>query len=483
MKKSWIALLALPVIAYPAASWYLGGQVQSTLDRQYAQVASVPYLKIIDRHYDRGLFAATETVTIEVFGDMMRGLQQAAREQGKAPADDAPEPLRITFTSNIQHGPWADGLAAAVIDSELVVPDAAKAELAKLFGNNKPLTAHTVVRFDGGGVSDVSSPAFAAPLPAVDGGAPGQVAWEGFNTRIDFTANMDSYTMLGAAPKLEVHDGKGLHMVMSGLHLSGDARRLLDDEPMLYAGKQRFTLDEIQLDGPELEGEPVVLKQFAYVVDMPAAGDFLDIKANMSAQGFQVGDTNFGPAHYDLSMNHLHVRTVAKLYRAMMAMYADPTMFTGQGNPQAALAVLAQPAMELLGHDPELRLDRLSFNTPQGEARIEAQARVPGMTPEERGNPMALLGKLDARGKLTLPEAMMREMMLERTRNQIAQMDPDAVMSAEQTAMIGEQFEAQLQQASAQGYITRADGLIKSEFAFRNGQLTVNGKPFKPRRR
>jgi uncharacterized protein YdgA (DUF945 family) len=480
MKKTWIALIALPVVAYPAASWYLGKQVQNTLDQQYAQAETLPYIKVVERTYDRGIFSATESVTIEIFGDLMRAMQKTAAENGDAPATPA-EPLRLSFHSNIQHGPWINGLSAATIDSELILPEALQAEAGKLLGDQKPLTAHTVIQLDSSGTSTVRVPAFSSALPALDGGEPGQLSWDGFEANVRFSADMAHYTMEGKAPRLSIADGQGVQMTLTGLRLDGDQQRLLADEPMLYGGTQRFAIESIDLSGPELEGKPVALKQVEYTVDMPAQGDFLDMKAKMSAQVFQIGDGNYGPAHYDLSMNHLHVRTVAQLYKAMMGMYADPAILSGEGDPQAALAVLAEPAMALLAHDPEIRIDRLSFNTPQGEARLEAQARLPGITPEEVGNPMMLIAKLDASGALSLPEALMRDMMVERTRSQMQAYDPEATLTDEHLAMVNAQLDAQLEQAAGQGYITRGDGLVKSEFAFRNGALTVNGKPFNPR--
>jgi uncharacterized protein YdgA (DUF945 family) len=480
MKKIWIAVVALPVIAYPATSWYLGTQVQAAFDQQYAQAEQMPYLKVVERHYERGLFSATESVTIELFGDMTRALAQARTEGG---ADTpATEPLRIRFESDIRHGPWADGLAAAVIDSRLVLPEAARAQAEQLFGDQPPLRAHTVVGFDGGGISDVASPAFAAPLPAVDGGEPGQLAWEGITGRVEFSDGMSRYRMQASAPRFEVRDGKGVHMVMRGLALDGEQQRILPDEPLLYAGSQRFTLEEVQVTGPDTDGAPVQLKQIEYRVDMPANGDYLDMKAAMSAQVFQVGAQDFGPAHYDFSMNHLHVATFARLYRALLDMYADPALLAGEGDPQQAMAALAEPAMALLGHDPELRLDRLSFSTPQGEARLQAQARMPGLASEEIGNPMVMLGKLDASGSLSVPEAVMRDLMVARTRNELAQMDPGATLDENQLAMVDAQLDLQLQQAAAEGYIRRDGGLIRAEFAFRDGRLTVNGQPFQPRR-
>ena len=477
MKKTWLAVLALPVIAYPAASWYLGKQVQNNLDKQYAQLEALPYAKVVERSYERGLFAATETVTIEFFGDMMRSM--AANLPAGA---EAPEPVRLTFNSAIAHGPFAAGLSAAVIDSELVLPEDVQAETRKLFGDAKPLTAHTVIKLDGSGSSAVKSPAFNAPMPAVDGGEPGQFAWEGLDVSVDFSSDMKRYTMDGTAPKLEIRDGQGVHMVMTGMKLVGDQTRVFEDDPFLYAGTQNFTLEQMQISGPELEGEPVTLKDLRYDVSLPLKGDYLDMSARISAQVVQVGDFNFGPARYDFSFEHLHARTVSSLYKAMMAMYSDPAVFTGEGDPAEAMSALAGPAMALLQHDPVLRLDQLSFNTPSGEAMVNAEARLPGLTPEEAGNPMIMIGKLQASGSVVLPEQMMRELMLNRTQSQLTMMDPEATLTEEQIDMVNAQLDMQLEQFASQGYIDRTDGLIKARIAFSQGQLTVNDKPFNPGR-
>ena len=113
MKKSWLAVLAVPVVAYPAAAWYLGSQVESALDAQYKQMQTLPYAKIVERTYERGVFSASESVTIELFGDMTRAMRKAAT--------DTPtpiEPMRMRFDSQIQHGPLVDGaLAASVFHS------------------------------------------------------------------------------------------------------------------------------------------------------------------------------------------------------------------------------------------------------------------------------------------------------------------------------------------------------------------------------
>jgi uncharacterized protein YdgA (DUF945 family) len=51
---------------------------------------------------------------------------------------------------------------------------------------------------------------------------------------------------------------------------------------------------------------------------------------------------------------------------------------------------------------------------------------------------------------------------------------------AAQAAFAASQLEAQLGQLEAQGYLQRSEDIVRTRAAFRQGQLTVNGKPFNP---
>ena len=474
MKKTWIALIAVAVVAYPATSWYLGGQVKQQFDQQYEQLTALPYVKVVERTYDRGLFSATETVTLELFGDMTRAMQQ----QAEAPEAAAMKPVLMQMQSHINHGPLADGLVAARIDSEMRLPESTDAPSP--FGDQAPLSAHTVVKLDGSGISDVTSPAIDAPLPALAGAAPGHMAWEGFKAQVRFSPGMADYQIEGSAPRMEIRDGKGTEMVMTGLSITGDQQRLFEDEPLLYVGQQRLALEKMTISGPAMEGKPLTLGTLVYDVDMPREGDFVDMSARMSAEVVQAGDADFGPVHYDISLKHLHARTVATLYRTMLALYSDPAFTAGDGDPQAALAPLAGPAMALLAHDPEISLDRLSFKTADGEAHLEAKAKMPGLSEEELGNPMIMMTKLVASGEAVIPEALVRTLMIQQTRANMARFDPEVELSDEHVAMLETQLGQELEGLESMGYVTRESGVLRSSFSFENGRLLVNGQPFTP---
>ena len=478
MKKVVAGVVALLVLAYPAATWWTGKQVESRLAEQYKSVEQVPFIKVVKRDYQRGFTSSTEVVTFEIMGDLIRGL---ADLEPKAEGDGkAPEPLTFTVRSVIKHGPFAGGqMAAAVSDSELVIDEAAKKDLAKVFGDQKPIAVHTVIGFDGGGRSTVESPAF---THLVEGAGGGKLTWGGIKADLSFTRDVDSFTLQGTMPKLEIKDDKGVHMLMSDIRMSGDQKRLFKDEPLLYGGSQRFEVAQIQIsapmqDVPGLTGEsglavvptkPVSMKNVVYVVDIPFnGGEFMDISARMSSASILVDQQEYGPAHYDLSMKHLHARTIAKLYRAAVQMYADPAAL--KRDPGAAMSALAEPAKELLGHNPEFALERISFTSAHGEAKISASVKLKDAKPEDLALPMALVGKVDATADLKLPAAL------------LADLGSAKAQSPDEKEAHKQMFTAQVDALAQQGYVTNTNGVLESKFSFQGGKLSINGKPFDPR--
>lgn len=480
MKKILSILLAavlLVVLAYSASAWYLGRQVELAVNEPYKQVGSVPYIKIVKREYRRGVFSSEETVTFELFGDLLRFMEQAQKRsaagnpEAATPSGEPFKPIQLTVQSHIKHGPLPDGkiFAAAIVDSELEADERFKPALAKVLGDKKLLTAHTVYRYEGDGESIVTSPAFVTTIQRAGSDPSVQLSWEGVKANIRFTKDFASYTMQGEAPKLEVAGGKGVHMVVAGMRFDMESKRIFEDEPLLHSGKQRFTVAQASIDGPGMGGKPFLLKQISYDVNVPVNGEFIDIVAKVAVQDALVGETNFGPAHYDFSLKRLHARTFAQLYRAMMKMYSDPAAFNAGENPAAAFGPLAKPALKLLEYNPEISLDRISFKSPQGEVLVAARAKFNDIKPEDFKQPPILMAKLDASADISLPEGLLMMPL---------GIKADSAEAAQtQMAMRQKQIAA----FAEQGYIQRDGTMVRSRLEFRNGQFTINGKPFDPR--
>jgi len=482
MKRTVLITATVGVVvalAYPATAWVLGGRVETALDDSYKLLAEHPYAKIVKRDYQRGVFSSTEVATIELFGDLAKSLakrQEAAAAQtpqAEALPAEVMKPIQVAIRSEIKHGPLPGlaGFAAAVVDSELVLEGELMTGLAEFMGNKKPLQAHTVYGFTGSGVSTVTSPAFSGTFPGKAEGVTNSVAWDGVNMTIDFERGLASYTLRADAPKLEIKDNQGVQFLMTGLQVQGKQKRLFDDEPMLYAGTMKLTVANVSVASGNPESQPLLMTQIAYDVDMPVNGEFMDIAAKVGAEVVQVGKQSFGPAHYDFSVHHLHARTLAKLYRAWLKLYSDPAFFAVSaqgGSPGKLFAPLAEPALELLKHNPEIRVDRISFNSPHGETLLAARAKLKDATPADFASPLTLLGRLDAGAEITLPEGLIGEFAAARQK------------APEDAAARGAMLQQQLAGFAEQGYILREGGAIKSKIAFANGRLAVNGKPFPP---
>lgn len=455
------ALVAIALI-YPAATWFSGQRIQAVLDEHYADMKSHPSLKVSERTYERGVFSSTEKVSFEM-------AMPVAAEDGTVQAG---EPLRMTISSRIQHGPVPgfETLAAAMLDSEVVLEGEVGAALRESLGGKAPLVARTVVKFDGGGHSAMTSPAFELAVPDGTGQAL-RIGFSGLKADIDFSAGMRSYTMKGTADGLSMEDPDML-IKLSGLVFDADQHRLFDDEAWLYAGKQRATVASMKAEAKE-EGElgdtRFELERLSYDIDMPGKGEYLDIKALMGTEVLRVADVDYGPAHYDFSIKHLHGRTLMDLYRKLLEISGDPAQLAQQTEDPAALfAPLAGPAMTLLAHDPEFSIDRISFTSPHGTAALSAEVSLKGVQPDELSNPLMLLAKLRASADLSVPQGL----LLAFASNEAE--DP------EEADFAAAQLQQQLELLEAQGYLQRQGDQVKTSAAFSQGQLTVNGRPFNP---
>lgn len=483
MKKPLLlGLIAATLVpAYSGTAWLLGRQIEAGLDQQYRRLQAQPYVKLVRRDYQRGVFSSTETATFEIAEPSAKAGAVALDDgedasAGALAADDAGhQPLRFTVRSVIHHGPLPGltSVAAATADSAVSLEGDTGERLAQALGDAAPLAAHTVLHFGGGGSAAVTGPAFAVRLPADGEEGDTLVSSAGLDVTLDFSRGLTGYSFRGSLPRLEVQHGQGERLVMTALQFDGNQRRVLDDEPLLMAGTQRFTLGELTIGDAQRPDARLAVRGLTYHVDVPVTGDFIDVDARFGAQSVQIGDERYGPAHYDVSLHHLHARTAARLYRAATQFYADTL------HPTAApptLAPLTEPALALLNHGAELSLDRLSFATPQGEAHLSARARLVDAGPTDLGNPALLLARLEVAGELGVPEALLSALP-----HAAAQMRADAADEAPAAIETADARREQLRQQVAalerQGFVEREGGLIRSRVEFRNGRLAVNGKP------
>ena len=483
MKKSWIAIVvAVLAIAYPVAAWFIGKNVESSLVANAERtLAAAPYLKVIKRNYQGGVFSSTEESSIEIAGDLFRSLEsmQKTSEQSldepsnKVDPDAATEepvtvpsapitPIIITVRNHIKHGPFAGGgLALAKIDTELVFDGKVQQAISKAFAGKKPLEITTTMNFAGGGTSLMTSP----PVTLSPKEGSGKLNWQGLQGKVDFTKDMRTYKGDITAAGFEFIGGpKKTTIKMSGLHLLSDKRRL-NDTSIFYFGKDNGTVKEISFSSASEPGKAFTLQDITYLADVSDTAGFSNMVAKMGADKVLVGGDGYGPAHYDFSVKHLRTATLEKFLKAFGEIYSGKHK-TPDEMAAASVAPWKNFGPELLKHNPELIVDRISFTAPEGEAMFKGNLKIPGATEQDIGNPLGMIGKVNAAFDIAMPEAM------------LAKLSGAGKETDEEKIAAAEMMQQQLQSLEQQGYIVRTGKIWKSRLEWKDGKGSVNGKPF-----
>ncbi len=482
MKKNGIAaLIALLVIAYPVSAWLIGKNIESSLTEYRTKVwGDTPYLKIVKSDYQRGLFSSTEKVSVELAGDFLRSLDgmkmagelpeaedensetgTAAEKKQYLPAEPT-HPLIITFVHRIAHGPFAAGKPAlGRIETTLEFDEKVTQEIAKVFGNKKPLEILTIMSWSGGGTGTISSPATIASFQR----GTTEMNWQGLKGSVDFTKDATTYRADISAPGISIKNtAKNEEIKIIGIQVVSDKKRLKEGS-MLFLGRDTGTIKSLSGVGQTDGSKGFTLEDISYTSDMNESAGFADMIAKMSAAKLIVASDSYGPVHYDFSVKHLKSDVLEQFFKSFGEIYAGKHKTTEEFTA-ATFAPWKKFGPELLKHNPELIIGRLSFAMPEGEAKLNANVKIPGATPEDIANPFMLIGKLDASADIALPEAM------------VAKLAGSGNKTPEEQTAAKAMFEQQLAGLEQQGYVSRENKILKSRFKFKDGKATINDKPF-----
>ncbi|MDR0441307.1 MAG: YdgA family protein [Candidatus Accumulibacter sp.] len=484
MKQKTVTIAAIVVVAlaaaYPASSWFIGKRIEAMRGEIDAQIAEQSFFKLIRNDYERGLFDATSTITVEIPAGFPPGapsVPAAAEESPDAP-EASPAPISVTFKTAIRHGPLLDsgalgaGSAVTVIEFD----EAIRQKVLEVFGGQPPLEIRTRYDFDGGGRFTIASPAFSVVLPDKTAERSATLSGDGLEITGEFTRGLEQYSLRGGAPRFEIAGMDGVRVMLTGLAIDADAQRLFPDEPLLYIGPQRFSLARLEVDpgaapealdddDDEKELSKLALTDISCYVQTEASGEFIDSLARISAAGLRIGEQDYGPAAYDFSMKHLHARKLAAFNREYMALFADQAKTPWN---KERLAPIQERIVAMLLDDPILSIDRIAFNTPDGEAKISASIRLIDARAEDFVRPLLLAAKIDAAAELALPVPLVTALA--------ASDAEDETEALERSGMV-EQVIASLVE---QGFATADGGIFHSRLTFLKGQLLLNDKPFNP---
>jgi uncharacterized protein YdgA (DUF945 family) len=489
VKKILLAAVAVIVLAYPLYPWLLGHSLEKRIDAQVDTLLELtPYLGVTERKYRRGWFRSEQWLTFELFGDFLPAIRgksanadapsaghpmpaaapmvvsdSAAQPEVPAPEPEvAPRPARLVLHNTIHHGPFPrlSNFGLARIDSQLVLSEQTKAQLAKVFGAKEPFSIRTTVGVLGGSVTRLRSPALRdAPF----GKQGGKLTWDGFAAEIDVGRRADRLKFEGGVPQLRVVEADSA-MTLKGLRFDGDLSRALRT---LYSGEAKLSIDELAV--ASTTGQSFSMRNVLYAADADLKGQYLDVVARIGVGPVDSKQLKLDSVHYDFTIKRLHAETLEQLSAGLRDSFRANINGTSADTAAAeASAIMAKQIGQLLTHDPEFQIDRFSIALPAGEALLTGVIQTKGITAKEltasASMAAVLMTKISADLDLRIAEKFLTEL---------------AGLGADQTAEQSQAVAgvaAQVNMLIDQGYARRDGEAIVSKIQFRNGALTVNGK-------
>ncbi|RUR67249.1 DUF945 family protein [Variovorax guangxiensis] len=488
-KKAVLGVLAAAIAAaYGGSTWWAGSQIKSRYDTALDELPKQTALvRVTERKYERGFLGAVSTVTLEIgcsadaaapaASQPTAGQDEEEKEDGEeddTPAIKPPKQLRLTIRDTIHHGPLAGGtLAAATIDSELVLDPKTQAELKKLFGEAKPLSARTKVGFDGAFTTDLT----VAPARLSEEGK-GRLDWQGLQARVNVNAARTQARYDLNMPGLDFSDVKsGVTMKMGKLTAKAD----MDSSAgwFLATGKTEGRLDTLEFavrkKAAEDGSEPpkalpaVVLQNIDLVGDATMKDGLYASTGTLKGTG-KIGETKIDKFELTSGARRIHGAGYRKLADAWMQSSAASGCGKGGSKAsQAAMQALAEqltPDLKAMAkYAPEAGIDKLVVEIDGKRAELGYSAGMAGVTDEDLQLPGTALmmkrGVLKAHARL--PMKWLEK--LAETGAESGQTPPPEMVAG------------LVEQGEQSGFVKRDGDDVTTQVEFSEGNLKVNGQP------
>lgn len=481
MKKSSIAIAVVAALAvgYPASAWFTGQRLEAKLNKAEKKDPLLSNFKVVKQTYTRGIFSSTQEQTYELnlagampgvpLPGMAGSFQEGAEAEAETPVmtpeqmnelNKLSKPIQIRVINHIKHGPVPGifGIAAGKVDTELVLDPEVLAEIKKVFGEKKFLEITTILNYSGGGTLKLSSPAFTT---TTTGMSQTKIDWKGVKMEVGFDEDYNKLSVEMTAPGLDGADTNGAaNFKMGEIKLKGDAQRVIPGG-MIFVGKTKANIAAI--DFSTKAGEGFNVKDVTLESDSTHKNDLLEMGLKFGVANIKVKDVELNNFHYDYSVKNIHAPTLNKLAIEFSAV-------SKSGDPSAQLmafqGIWQKYAMEFLKYDPSIALDRLSISGKGGEFKTSAKVKLPGVTEADFGNMNILMNKVEADMDVSLADPLIEEVI------NLTQKDPNA------RSMMLSGAKASIGAMEGQGYILRKDKTLSSQIVWKNGKLTINGKPY-----
>ncbi|MEY4560972.1 MAG: hypothetical protein RLZZ618_249 [Pseudomonadota bacterium] len=483
MSKIVVGAVVLAVVAgggVATAKWS-GGKVADELHAQTEKtLKAFPAVKIVKHSVVKGWVKSTHEITVEI-------------GCATVPAADAPAgtvakgPVQITWRDTISHGPLPGfrSVGLAAIDSQLVLPPEASAQIAKVLGDKPLFTLRTVVGFGGGYSSDLASPAFKFAGPNNEG----TIDWKGLTATVKGDLNKGiagggSFKLDAPGMVLDVAKGgdvsQSVNVKLGAISMRSDIPA--NDGSTVWLAPSKGTGSIASLDiTTNAAGKPVVvgLSDLKLASETKLDKGLLSTASSFTGKG-RVDSFSVDKVEMNVSLKNLHAPTYEKLMGTIMS----KGLSCDKGNEADVDEIIKTEMLAamttLLQYNPEYALDKLAIEIGGKRAELAYNLAIRGVTPADAATPAEELfktkGFLSASVNVqkSLIEEIIKKVVAMKTPQDGTAIDPEA--AKQEQAMMMSMVDGGIAQGVAQGFIKVEGDAVKASAKYEAGQLTLNDK-------
>ncbi|WP_137939423.1 YdgA family protein [Chitinivorax sp. B] len=475
MKKIWrgVALAGTGVVVvWFGTTWWAGTSAEQALTEQQQKLSKLPYFKLKAAAYNRGFFSSEQEVTLELSDAVTWPYQLYLRYAGKQY-----QPISLTYRQHIKHGPFPQLSTLdfrpykAVVTTELLLPDDVKAKLKPFFGDKPPVNLETRIGFNNDGVITAKVPAFDYQ-EAISGV---KIQWQGLDSQFAYNGQYNQFQLAGNIPGLKLDAAGKATVDLKALTFNGKTHSGVAG---LMLGESSGKLASVAVDIKEGTAFAATLENLQYQSSTEAEGDFVNAKGRFDIGALLLEGKRYGPATLDAAARHLHAPTLAKLDQAIIALQRQP--LNDEEATSKAFETLKKSGLPLLQHDPELVLNKLTIQLPEGKVNANAGIKLIGLVEQDLENPVQLLERINARADLKLPKPvvdtyvrlLIRNTLISRS-GSAADITPEQVEQMDELAR--QLVQGQVANLIDQKMIREEGQNLAIALLWKQGKLSING--------
>jgi len=471
--KKTLTFVALLVIIFGVAPYFLGNIAKDNIEKQAALISSTPGYSLKIREYDQGWFTSHAVIAYGFDQHTLNILEKSAKK------DIDKNIINIlkdgfVFDLEIAHGPitFQNGVNLALLT---MVGQLANTESQ----SGKTLDLFSSVSYGGATEININSPSLKIDYSDMIGQKM-IVGYDNITMNASLNAALDEYDLHFAMDQLTLNM-EGVAVIMEQMDLNANGQKIND---YLWLGKGRTTVKKFNLNTTKNKKLALSLDDFNTDYNFRKESDTaLTMNLNANMDEMAISDIILRNFQFDMDINHLnidattdYVKSIQEIYQNSDGKTLDPKEFEAKSK-----IILAKAGEKALKDSPELIINNYAFSIGDGTFNSDGKITFDGNGLEniqQLSDPVTLNKRLTVIANVNFDKSLAKAITGIAMKKQMAAGGVDiASMPAEQLdQMIEVQTTTALQGFVNNGYIKQDGKNYKANFEMQNGQRLINGK-------